>query len=1320
MRKGWRNTFLSLVLLACAGQAAGARVGQVAGTAEPPVRLAVEISWNSTAPLPAEVDSSTAQGPEIQLEVSPGEVTDAIAWPSGTSPVRVAVGGAWKLGTERSGRVRVRIEAPLASSVLVRVGQGPPMRFPLTLILEGSRKTPAQSSVEVTIERLPWDTISVDLGAPNASGVALPGAKVPLSVGFNILSTDAGQAAVHCVAELKPIRGGQPVWTHDFRETVATNQAAPPLRVIPLQMPVAEGTYVLELRASWVPLMPQDGGTAIGRLLRRGRRNLIGNLVGGLVGGATVTRRLTLAVIDPAKKPDDPASSPARLEHDQEVDAIDLTKSRNAQRLTASGRSRPLPSDPARWLVPEEALAESTRRDRLRGWITRGDSEAARLAPADPSGFAWSALGLKVNHPGRPHRLSLAITAGHPSSLGVAMIGPSGISGKPRLLLDACASGPPVLPAGPPVAFSWLVWPDAPDPVLVLVNRATEAPVQIGALTLTELAEIPAGPAVEEPVNTAKTRGLGLQLNGPHILERFGIAVEPGISDPLNASRCLGQYLTYCGTSVAVLSDALADRDRRQGLDRQAAEDSIGPDPLAVAVTTLGRFGISTWVDLSFRGTLPGLPAPNSPEAAERGLVRVDKNGRPEGAEYHALNPEVREAMKLRVSDFAKAFPPESGAKLAGILVRLGTGPTLLGAPDTGLDDPTFNGFISDAFDPDTLKSLPGLDLEAPDRFAARSKFIAGSGRMPWLTYRSKRIAQLYTDLAQTARDTSPGLKFAVATPGLAPGSAAVEARKADLNDLAPSLAWRAVGLDLDAWPNDESAPIVFRGISLSTDDLAHDLATHPDLDAKITSRLDRGVIIDVDDVEPASRTIGGPSSPARVNALARPARPRGSLVLSALPLDDGPTDQEPLGHALAALDARWVVVASPAVLGREERIRSFAKVFRSLPVSEGPASRQTMPFGVSVRTHRTKDQTYLALANDTPYPIRLDTLLNTAKDAKVYDFARGAMLKPAETDNASRHLVLDLVPFGVASVRIGGSDVKLGAVTPYPSSSVLATMQTRYNELSSQLTRLSRGSDSGRNLPPNPGFEPELPVEETAKGSGMEAKVISMKVKTPGVGVKPEPSPAIPGGWSIVGGGGNALTIDLQQRKSGRGSLLLEAKSPPASAASESFTPDIHTAILVRAWLRSDRADAKIRVWIEGEAGGKPFRRVSELTVGKDWIERAVRAGDVPAGGLDSTRIRFELPNAGNLWIDDLIVTGDSLSEPERRNARNALLAALQAYQEKRYADFARLAGSHWTRHPGVIAGPSRVAEGQSGTPPGLSRAGGDSTPLPEGRRLR
>jgi hypothetical protein len=52
-----------------------------------------------------------------------------------------------------------------------------------------------------------------------------------------------------------------------------------------------------------------------------------------------------------------------------------------------------------------------------------------------------------------------------------------------------------------------------------------------------------------------------------------------------------------------------------------------------------------------------------------------------------------------------------------------------------------------------------------------------------------------------------------------------------------------------------------------------------------------------------------------------------------------------------------------------------------------------------------------------------------------------------------------------------------------------------------------------------------------------------------------------------------------------------------------------------------------------------------------------------------------------GVLWIDDLHVRGEKSSRSARTNAQHMLLAALQAYREERYADFARLAGSHWIR---------------------------------------
>ena len=71
-----------------------------------------------------------------------------------------------------------------------------------------------------------------------------------------------------------------------------------------------------------------------------------------------------------------------------------------------------------------------------------------------------------------------------------------------------------------------------------------------------------------------------------------------------------------------------------------------------------------------------------------------------------------------------------------------------------------------------------------------------------------------------------------------------------------------------------------------------------------------------------------------------------------------------------------------------------------------------------------------------------------------------------------------------------------------------------------------------------------------------------------------------------------------------------------------------------------------------------------------------------------------------GILWIDDLHIRGETASRSARLNAQRTLLAALQAYREQRYADFARLAGSHWIRQSAARRavgwlGPTLRAEG-------------------------
>ena len=114
------------------------------------------------------------------------------------------------------------------------------------------------------------------------------------------------------------------------------------------------------------------------------------------------------------------------------------------------------------------------------------------------------------------------------------------------------------------------------------------------------------------------------------------------------------------------------------------------------------------------------------------------------------------------------------------------------------------------------------------------------------------------------------------------------------------------------------------------------------------------------------------------------------------------------------------------------------------------------------------------------------------------------------------------------------------------------------------------------------------------------------------------------------------------------------------------------------------------------------------------------MRASDVPAGGTRVRPARFELLTPGSLWIDDLHIPGEATSKSTRLNAQHTLLAALQAYREQRYADFARLAGSHWIRESNIAA-TTRLARTNDRPPAGATHAAdAGASALPPERKLR
>jgi hypothetical protein len=475
----------------------------------------------------------------------------------------------------------------------------------------------------------------------------------------------------------------------------------------------------------------------------------------------------------------------------------------------------------------------------------------------------------------------------------------------------------------------------------------------------------------------------------------------------------------------------------------------------------------------------------------------------------------------------------------------------------------------------------------------------------------------------------------------------------------------------------------------MSSDPLAHDLGTSPDLDAKLASSPSRGVFLTID-TDKEYETAGSP-------------------VLASLPLGDGPEADEPLGHALAALDAQWVILAASAVAGHEERLRKFATVLKSLPawrpLPPGSGGEQK-DFGVAVRSLCDQAQTFLEIANDTPYPIRLAGVLDAPASAPVEDLGRNLRLVPQAVPSG-RQLVIDLPPFGVSAIRVGAPKVQLGEITPYPSEAVLTSMEAQYHELSNQLARLNRGT-GGVGEPANPGFEPEPQAIQQAQTSAAET------------GQSGTPSP-VPGGWKLEEGMGSTIGIDSENPHSGKGCLRINAAGVPVSVSGSGFVPSSASSMVIQGYFRAEQPGARVRLWVQGEVGGQAYRRGSEFSLAPEWELKGLRLTDLPAGGLDLAWLRFEILSPGTLWIDDLHISGESAPRAVQVNAQRTLLAALQAYRAQRYAEFARLSGSHWARHPSIVAVGRQNAPTELSGAPGPARSGpASASALPPDRTVR
>ena len=233
--------------------------------------------------------------PELTLGITEGMVTEVVSWPpesSAQDTIRPgqSADGNWHLGPGGAARACPARGDAAGADLFVRRGENL-VRIPVLAILERPQHTPSQSPLTVSVERLPWDSLIVDLGQGAEDGMVAPSVAVPVVVKYNIVSPESAEVMVRTTAVLRPIGGDEALWRYDEREQVPANRLDPPPRILTVPSPGVEGSYVLEIHAAWEPAGARDSsGTRLGRLIRRRKASPVAN---------SATRRVVLAVVSP-------------------------------------------------------------------------------------------------------------------------------------------------------------------------------------------------------------------------------------------------------------------------------------------------------------------------------------------------------------------------------------------------------------------------------------------------------------------------------------------------------------------------------------------------------------------------------------------------------------------------------------------------------------------------------------------------------------------------------------------------------------------------------------------------------------------------------------------------------------------------------------------------------------------------------------------------------------------------------------------------------------------------------------------------------------
>ena len=869
---------------------------------------------------------------------------------------------------------------------------------------------------------------------------------------------------------------------------------------------------------------------------------------------------------------------------------------------------------------------------------------------------AWEGIVIAGAQPGLPHLVEVEFPLDQRAVVGMTVLesDAAGASVEVRSsggfevtppLASAAHAGPTGLGR-----HGFIFWPTTRNPLIVIANPSTHAEAVFGRV------RVSAGPlrppaktavAVGGSLTTAASRGRRVHAYVPTPdFSQFGASERPasGVGRPfadwntfLSGASHAAEWFSAqgaAGAMVVVYRDGAATWPSRltrgaprwdSGATSDAGLDPVRKDLLGMLCRIHGREGLRLLPALSFNAPLPAVESLLvSGGAGAAGIACVGRDGKPKqtdggrGCHYNALDPRVQQAVEDVVRELAgRIHGAETVDGLALVLPHDGW----MHLPGTtwGLDDVTFSRFLAE---------VGGQEpATGGERFARRAALVEGPLREQWLEWRAASMARFHARLADVLTEHDPGWSLHVVPTSLfAEGELASRFRPSLAAEPADTDLLREIGLDPTRLTADRR--IVF---------------VSPHVHAAADTLLDRCIVDNANHSLAVARGVAG-AARRGVIALEQPLPLSINPIVPHGPFSGVAAADEATIHAVAEGAARAKSLAESLVVSDVEVVFDMGLLFgRVEPAFERclqafaalPAGRldlaESLAAPLVVRSRRDEGLTVVSVANAGPAPCRAGLALAGSASA-VVDAVDGTRLPLDPTGGAT----VPLRPWEVRTLVLDGGVAVQGARVEFDDDVREA--------IAAQLADLNRRRAVLETPVPldvldNPGFELAGPGGAAADAGG----------RAPGGGV---------GGWELVEASRGAVAfVPGVNGAAGRG-IGFSSVNGLSTVRSNPFPPPATGRVSVAVWLRIAEGDPQppLRLALEGMQEGREYYRfapVGGLAGGKPlaagWSQFVLQVDDLPAHGLESLRVRFDLLGPGTVEIDGVRVFDLAFDESQR-----------------------------------------------------------------------